>query len=94
MRIGFETGRTRAHGHVVFGQADGVATATVGDADGNALVIRLVARRRRRAVTVGQALDLATPGVARRIAGVKTGRTLTFGGVVLGGADGVLAAVD
>ena len=47
VRIWFESGRTRAHGHVIFRQTDGVLAATVGHANRNAFVVRFVTRRGR-----------------------------------------------
>jgi len=94
MRIRFESARTRAHGHVIVGQADGVAAAAVRHANRDALVSFPVARRRRRTIRVGKTLHRAATFRSGRITGVQSRRALTLSSVVVGHANRLRSAPD
>lgn len=97
VRVSFVAGRARAHGHVIFRQADCVDAARLRLADGLAFVAvgcDFVARHGRRTVGIGETFDLYAAVGGRGVSGVQTFGTLAFGDVVVGHADGAAAALE
>ena len=91
--VGLQSNRARAHGHMVFGQANCIFAATILNANRFASVGGAVTGLCSMAIGIGQTFDFATTFRSGRIASVKAScRTCAFSGVIIRNANGSSSA--